>query len=106
MNVRTTLNAMVLLALAACAGSGGQMNTINGSAPEDGSCSVNVLDHDSDGILSSTVVRGNFAIGFGLGNAFPPKVNVAGVCNGRRVAYLPGVVYGAIGSTNLGVLAP
>jgi len=102
----SVLNAMLVMTLGACAGGGGQENTINGVAPEDDSCSVNVLDHDTDSVLSSTVVRGNFSIGFGLGNAFPPKVNVAGVCNGRRVAYLPGVVYGAIGSTNMGVLAP
>ncbi len=100
------LSAVLVIALGACAGGGGQENTINGVAPEDGSCSVNVLDHDTDSVLSSTVVRGNFSIGFGLGNAFPPKVNVAGVCNGKRVAYLPGVVYGGLGSTNIGVLSP
>jgi hypothetical protein len=100
------LNAILILALGACAGGAGQMNNINGVAPEDGSCSVNVLDHDTDRILSSTVVRGNFAIGFGLGDSFPPKVNVAGVCNGKRVVYLPGVIPGGIGSTNLGVLSP
>ena len=100
------LNALLAMTLAACAGGGGQQNTINGVAPEDGSCSVDVLDHDTGNVLSSTVVRGNFSIGFGLGNAFPPKVNVAGVCNGKRVAYLPGVVYGGFGSTDIGVLSP
>jgi hypothetical protein len=97
------LNAILIIALGACAGVGDQMSSINGFAPEDGSCRVDVLNHDTDSVYSSTVVRGNFSIGFGLGENFPPKVNVAGVCNGKRVAYLPGVVPGG---TNLGVLSP
>ena len=100
------LQCALVLGLAGCAANPGGFSGITGVAPANGACRVDVLNHDNGSVLSSQPVRGNFSIGFGLGDNYQSKVDLAGYCDGRQVLLFPGVVPGAIGVTDLGVLKP
>jgi len=92
--------------LAGCAELRNALDKIRGVAPEDGSCSIVVYDSDTARLLSSQVVSGRFAVGFGLGNEYPRKVDIAGVCNGKATKTFRGVVPGSIGMAEMGNIAP
>jgi hypothetical protein len=98
--------AAAALVLAGCAGVRDSLDQIRGVAPEDGSCSVVVYDSDTARMLSSQAVSGRFAVGFGLGDEHPRKVDVAGVCNGRTTKTFRRLVPGSIGRTEMGNIAP
>ena len=99
-------SAALAMILAGCAGTRDSLNRIKGTAPEDGSCSVVVLEAGTASVLSTQQVRGEFSVGIGLGDANPRKVDVAGVCNGKTVKMLRNIVPGSIGTTELGVVTP
>jgi len=92
--------------LAGCAATRDSMNHIKGTAPEDGSCSIVVLEGGTSNVLSTQQVRGNFSVSFALGDANPRKVDVTGVCNGKTVKMLRNIVPGSIGTTELGAVSP
>jgi len=100
------LQCALILGLAGCASNPYGFSAITGVAPGNDACRVDVLDHDNGRVLSSQPVRGSFSIGFGLGENYRSKVDLAGYCSGRQVVLFPGVVPGAIGVTDLGVLKP
>jgi len=82
------------------------MHKISGYAPEDGSCSVRVLESGTRRVLHSEQVRGKFSVSFGLGEDFPRKVHVQGQCGGKTVRELSNVVPGVMGITDIGSLSP
>jgi len=92
--------------LAGCAGALDSLDQIRGVAPEDGSCSVVVYEGGTPNVLSMQAVQGRFSVGFGLGEAYPRKVDIAGVCNGKTTRFFGHVVPGSIGVTELGNIAP
>ena len=107
MLTRSGLGAVLTaLVLAGCAGIRDSLDRIKGVAPEDGSCSVVVYEGATSNVLSTQVVRGRFSVGFGLGDAYPRKVDIAGVCNGKTTRLFRHVVPGSIGVTELGNIAP
>jgi hypothetical protein len=99
-------NIVLAVILAGCAGTLDHLNQIKGTAPEDGSCSIVVLEGGTANILSTQQVRGNFSVGFNLGSDYPRKVDVTGVCNGKTVKMLRNIVPGSIGTTELGAVTP
>jgi hypothetical protein len=92
--------------LAGCATVRDSLDQIRGVAPEDGSCSIVVYDSDTARTLSSQEVSGRFAVGFGLGDEHPRKVDIAGVCNGKTTKIFRRIVPGSIGMTEMGNIAP
>ncbi len=98
--------AAAALVLAGCATVRDRLDHIRGVAPEDGSCSIVVYDSDTARMLSSQEVSGRFAVGFGLGDDYPRKVDIAGVCNGKTTKTFRRVVPGSIGMTEMGNIAP
>lgn len=98
--------AAASMVLAGCASVRDSLDQIRGVAPEDGSCSVVVYDSDTARMLSSQAVSGRFSIGFHLGNEYPRKVDIAGVCSGRTTKTFHGVVPGSVGMTEMGNIAP
>ena len=92
--------------LAGCAGVRDSLDQIRGVAPDDGSCSIVILEAGTSRVLSSQSVRGRFSVGFGLGDEYPRKVDITGVCNGKTVKFFGGIVPGSIGVTDLGTVAP
>lgn len=98
--------AAAAMVLAGCAGIRDSLDRIKGVAPEDGSCSVVVYEGATSNVLSTQAVRGRFSVGFGLGDAYPRKVDIAGVCNGKTTRIFRHVVPGSIGVTELGNIAP
>ncbi len=102
--VRACVAAAMILA--GCATVRDRLDQIRGVAPEDGSCSIVVYDSDTARMLSSQAVSGRFSIGFGLGDDYPRKVDIAGVCNGKTTKTFRRVVPGSIGMTEMGNIAP
>lgn len=98
--------AAAALVLAGCATFRDRLDQIRGVAPDDGSCSIVVYDSDTARMLSSQAVSGRFSIGFGLGDDYPRKVDIAGVCNGKTTKTFRRVVPGSIGMTEMGNIAP
>jgi len=92
--------------LAGCAELRDALDKVRGVAPEDGSCSIVVYDSDTARMLSSQVVSGRFAVGFALGNEYPRKVDIAGVCDGKTTKTFRGVVPGSMGVAEMGNIAP
>jgi hypothetical protein len=105
---RTGMKAIAAasMLLAGCAGTLDSLDQIKGVAPEDGSCSVVVYEGGTSNVLSTQSVRGRFSVGFGLGDAYPRKVDIAGVCNGKTTRFFGHVVPGSIGVTEIGNIAP
>lgn len=106
MSAASSAIVAVSLILAGCAELRDNLDKIRGVAPEDGSCSVVVLEAGTSRVLSSQSVRGRFSVGFGLGDEYPRKVDVTGVCDGKTVKFFGGIVPGSIGVTELGTVAP
>ena len=98
--------AAAVLVLAGCAGTLDSLNRIRGVAPEDGSCSVVVYEGGTPNVLSTQEVRGRFSVGFGLGDDYQRKVDVAGVCSGKTTRFFGHVVPGSVGVTEIGNIAP
>jgi hypothetical protein len=100
------MRALILMSglLAGCATT--SMHKISGYAPEDGACSVLVLESGTRRVVHSEQVRGKFSVSFGLGDDFPRKVHVQGQCNGKTVRELSNVVPGVMGITDIGSLSP
>lgn len=94
------------MVLAGCAGALDSLDQIRGVAPDDGSCSIVILEAGTTRVLSSQSVRGRFSVGFGLGDDNPRKVDITGVCDGKTVKFFGGIVPGSIGVTELGTVAP
>jgi hypothetical protein len=98
--------AAAAMILAGCAGMRDSLDQIRGVAPDDGSCSIVILEAGTSRVLSSQSVHGRFSVGLGLGDEYPRKVDITGVCNGKTVKFFGGIVPGSIGVTELGTVAP
>jgi hypothetical protein len=102
----TLLGAVSIINLSACVGTMDSLHSVEGLAPDDGSCRVVVSEAGTSRVVSSESVRGKFSTSYTAGGPFPPKVDIAGVCNGKTVKQLRAVAPRATGVANLGTLAP
>jgi len=100
------LSVGLMTTLAACVGTMDSLHSVEGVAPDNGSCRVVVSEADSSHVISSDNVRGKFTVRYSVGGPFPPKVNIAGVCNGKTVKQLKSVAPRTMGVADLGTLAP
>ncbi len=98
---RNTLLAAAVL-LAACASAVDPYDRIEGFAPEDGSCRIDIVDRETGKVFHSEQVRGKFSAGFGLSTDSPRRVDVLAVCGGKVTKALYRVTPGALGRTDLG----
>jgi hypothetical protein len=103
--MRITLLGL-LTVLGGCVGTMDSLHTVEGVAPDNGSCRVVVSETDSTRVVSSDDVRGRFTVSYTAGGPFPPKVDIAGVCNGKTVKQLKAVAPRTMGVVDLGTLAP
>jgi len=100
------LSAISVINLSACIGTIDSLHSVEGTAPNDGSCHVVISETGTQRVITSENVRGNFAVTYIAGGPFPVRVDIAGLCNGKTVKELKAVAPRNIGIANLGILAP
>jgi hypothetical protein len=100
------LSAVSLINLTACVGTMDSLHSVEGLAPDDGSCRVVISEAGTSRVVRSEHVRGKFSVSYSAGGPFPPRVDIAGVCNGKAVKQLKAVAPRTIGVADLGTLAP
>ena len=100
------LSAVLVTSLSACVGTMDSVHSVEGLAPDDGSCRVVISEADTSRVVRAENVRGKFSVGYTVGGPFPHKVDIAGVCNGKTVKQLKAVAPRAMGVADLGTLAP
>jgi len=90
------LSVGLMTTLAACVGTMDSLHSVEGVAPDNGSCRVVVSEADSSHVISSDNVRGKFTVRYSVGGPFPPKT----------VKQLKSVAPRTMGVADLGTLAP
>ena len=95
-----------LLLLAACGGATNPYNRIAGYAPADGDCRIDIVDRETQKVVHSEPVRGNFSASYGLDENSPRRVDIQAVCGGKVTRELRRVTPGSLGTTDLGAIGP